>query len=50
MRVLLLGSGAGPGIPAWNDGSEAALAARAGERRLPRREAAATPGMTANQK
>lgn len=41
MKVLLLGSGIAAGVPAWNDGSEAALRARAQDPALPRREGAA---------
>jgi pyrroloquinoline quinone biosynthesis protein B len=41
MKVLVLGSGISAGIPAWNDGSEAALRARAQDADLPRREGAA---------
>jgi pyrroloquinoline quinone biosynthesis protein B len=41
MNVLVLGSGIAPGVPAWNDGSEAALRARSRDPGLPRREGAA---------
>lgn len=41
MRVLVLGSGIAPGVPAWNDGSQAALRARAQDPTFPRREGAA---------
>ena len=41
MRVQLLGSGAGTGFPAWNDGSENALRARTEDTGMPRREATA---------
>jgi len=41
MRVLVLGSGIAAGVPAWNDGSQAALRARAQDPGFPRREGAA---------
>lgn len=40
MRALVLGSGAALGLPSWNDGSEAALRARAREPEVPRRRGA----------
>ena len=41
MKILVLGSGIAPGIPAWNDGSEAALRARTRDPSLPARAGAA---------
>ncbi|SRR6056297_1127880 len=41
MHAIVLGSGAGSGFPAWNDGGPTALRARAGDPAVPRREAAA---------
>ncbi len=41
MRCIVLGSGIAPGIPAWNDGSEAALRARSRDPEFPRRDGAA---------
>ena len=41
MRAIVLGSGAALGLPSWNDGSEAALRARAREPDVPRRRGAA---------
>ena len=40
MKALVLGSGISLGIPAWNDGSEAALNARAQDAQVPRRRGA----------
>lgn len=41
MKILVLGSGIAPGIPAWNDGSEAALRARTRDPLFPSRAGAA---------
>lgn len=41
MKAVLLGSGIATGVPAWNDGSEAAFRARARDPALPRRRGAA---------
>lgn len=41
VKALLLGSGIAAGVPTWNDGSEAALRARAMDPELPRRRGAA---------
>ena len=41
MKLCVLGSGISTGVPGWNDGSEAALRARAGDPGLPRRRGAA---------
>lgn len=41
MKVVVLGSGIATGIPTWNDGSQAALRARARDPELPRRAGAA---------
>lgn len=40
MRAIVLGSAIASGIPSWNDGSEAALRARAHDATLPRRRGA----------
>ena len=41
MKALVLGSGQASGVPAWNDGSELALRARARDPLVPRRRGAA---------
>ncbi len=41
MKIFVLGSGISSGLPGWNDGSEAALRARARDAGLPRRRGAA---------
>lgn len=41
MKVVVLGSGIAAGVPAWNDGSELALRARAGDPQVPVRRGTA---------